>query len=178
MAFAFWPSPSWPLGFTDKYDREIQQAVKRWWPELPYWKLWKAQLYQESKLDPAAVSHAGARGLAQFMPATWGDIAHELGLRGSPHDPDAIEAGAYYMAKLRRVWRAERTPLQRHDLAAASYNAGAGNVLKAQRFCGNARLWEGIGSCLPRVTGETNGHETQTYVARIAKWWRQLEAGA
>lgn len=150
--------------------------MKRWWPDLPYWKLWKAQLFQESRLDPAAVSPAGARGLAQFMPATWAEVAGAIGLPGSPHDDHAIEAGAYYMAKLRRVWRAERTALQRNELAQASYNAGAGHILKAQRLCGNARLWAEVRACLPRVTGERNARETRVYVERIAMWWRRMEA--
>ena len=166
----------WPLGFTDKYDREIERSVKRWWPDVPYWKLWKAQLYQESRLDPAAVSYVGARGLAQFMPATWNDVVRELGLSGqSPHADTAIEAGAYYMQKLRRVWKRNRTPLERHTLAQASYNSGTGNILSAQYECSDAKLWEAIRPCLEEVTGERNAHETITYVSRIAKYWREME---
>ncbi|MCC6912458.1 MAG: transglycosylase SLT domain-containing protein [Rhodospirillaceae bacterium] len=175
LAFVSWPSPSWPLGFTDKYDRPIQQAVKRWWPDLPVWKLWKAQLYQESRLDPAAVSPAGARGLAQFMPATWREIARQLDLGGSPHDEIAIDAGAYYMAKLRRTWRRDRSSLERNQLAQASYNAGAGNILKAQSYCGGARLWPAVRECLPLVTGAGHTRETITYVERIERWWREME---
>lgn len=175
MVFAFWPSPCWPHGFTDKYDREIQRSVKRWWPDLPFWKLWKAQLYQESRLDPKAVSPVGARGLAQFMGPTWRDVSKEMGFAGSPHDDVAIEAGAFYMAKLRRSWKAERTGLERNQLAQASYNAGLGNVLKAQRFCGDARLWVTVQECMHLVTGEKNAHETKTYVTRIHRWWREME---
>ena len=175
LACVFWPSPSWPHGFTDKYDREIQQAVKRWWPDVPAWKLWKAQLYQESRLDPAAVSPAGARGLAQFMPGTWNDVVRDLRITGSPHSDLAIDAGAYYMAKLRRIWTWDRSSHQRHELAQASYNAGAGHILKAQRFCGGARLWPGVAPCLHLVTGANNAAETRTYVERIARWWRQME---
>jgi membrane-bound lytic murein transglycosylase MltF len=149
--------------------------VKRWWPDLPRWKLWKAQLYQESRLNPAAVSHVGARGLAQFMPATWNDVVRETGMAGSPHDDVAIEAGAYYMAKLRRMWISDRTRFERNELAQASYNAGAGNVLKAQQFCGGARFWHTIQECLPLVTGPRHAAETKTYVARIARWWREME---
>jgi len=152
--------------------------VKRWWPDVPYWRLWKAQLYQESRLDPAAVSPAGARGLAQFMPGTWRDMTRELAFEGSPHDDVAIDAGAYYMAKLRRIWAAERTTLQRHELAQASYNAGAGNILKAQKLCGDARLWPAVRMCLADVTGAKNARETTTYVERIARWWRALELAA
>lgn len=109
------------------------------------------------------------------MPATWDEITEELGAGGSPHDDIAIDAGAYYMAKLRHVWRRDRTPLERNELAQASYNAGVGNVLKAQRFCGGARLWRTIGECLPLVTGARNAQETHTYLSRIDRWWRALE---
>lgn len=175
LACVFSPSQSWPRGFTAKYDPEIQRSVKRWWSDVPHWKLWKAQLYQESRLDPNAVSPAGARGLAQFMPGTWNDVARELALVGTPHGEIAIEAGAYYMAKLRRTWKVERTALQRNTLAQASYNAGTGNILKAQRLCNDARLWPDIAPCLPHVTGERNAHETTTYTARIDRWWREME---
>lgn len=168
-----WASASWSQqSFPDRYDREIARAVGNWWPDLPDWELWKAQLYQESRLRPEAVSPVGARGLAQFMPGTWADMVKELRLGAvSPHDAaPAIQAGAYYMAKLRRVWKAQRPIYDRHDLALASYNAGTGNILRAQTLCGGARLWAGIAPCLGRVTGPKNAHETQTYVERIAEW--------
>lgn len=171
------PSPSWSASFSRKYDFAIEKAAKRWWPDLP-WKLWKAQLYQESKLDPKAVSPVGARGLAQFMPGTWNDMIRQMNLESgaSPHDPDAaIEAGAFYMAKLRNTWRRDRDAFQRNDLAAASYNAGTGNILKAQTGCKDARLWPDIAPCLIEVTGEQFSHETRTYVSRIATWWKQME---
>ena len=37
------------------------------------------------------------------MPATWDDVTRELGVQGSPHGDLAIDAGASYMAKLRRI---------------------------------------------------------------------------
>lgn len=137
--------------------------------------LWKAQLYQESRLDPNAVSPVGARGLAQFMPGTWADVSRQLGVAGSPHDAMAIEAGAYYMAQLRRTWRRDRAALDRNDLAAASYNAGTGNILKAQALCGDARMWGAVQECLALVTGARNAHETRTYVMRIRHWWKLME---
>jgi len=100
----------------------------------------------------------------------------ELGTQGSAHDDLAIDAGAYYMAKLRHVWRKDRSALERNTLAQASYNAGVGNILKAQVFCGGARLWTTVQKCLPRVTGAMNADETTTYVERIDRWWREMEA--
>ena len=109
------------------------------------------------------------------MPATWSDVMRELGTQGSAHDDFAIDAGAYYMAKLRHVWRKGRPPLERHTLAQASYNAGVGNILKAQTFCGGAKLWITIQECLPRVTGTGHARETTAYVKRIDHWWREME---
>lgn len=109
------------------------------------------------------------------MPATWRDVTGQLRVSGSPHDDLAIDAGAYYMAKLRHTWRRQRSALEQNDLAQASYNAGVGNILKAQRFCGDARLWPAVRECLSLVTGARNAHETTTYVARIERWWREME---
>jgi len=172
------PASAGPV-IPDRYDREINRAVATYWPDYPRPAAWKAQLYQESRLDPRAVSPVGAAGLAQMMPGTWGDLTRELRLGAvSPHHAIAIDAGAYYMAKLRRMWRAGRDPADRQPLAQASYNAGAGNIIEAQRVCNGARLWAGIAVCLDEVTGTAHARETTTYVARIAGYTRMIEAGS
>ena len=160
-----------------KYDGEIKSAVGKYWPDYPFWRAWKAQLYAESRLDPKAISPAGAKGLAQFMNPTWADVARELRLGSmSPHDEIAIEAGAFYVAKLKRIWRSPRPADDRHKITVASYNAGPGSLIAAQRACGMPALYEEIARCLPSVTGRFS-EETLTYVARIWKYWATLEAG-
>lgn len=70
-------------------------------------------LWQESLFDPAAISPAGAQGIAQFMPGT-------AALRGlaDPFNPvDAIQASAHYLSDL-----SDR--FGNLGLAAAAYNAG------------------------------------------------------
>jgi len=160
---------------SSKYDFQIRQAVHAWWPAYPFPAAWKAQLYQESRLDPAAVSPAGAAGLAQFMPGTWAEISRELRLPPglSPHHAWAIEAGAYYMAKLRAQWSAPRPAEDRHRLAQASYNAGLGHLLDAQRRCGGPPEYEAIVACLPRVTGR---HSAETRSLRRSPMGRMIEA--
>lgn len=162
---------------TDKYDRQIARAVAMYWPAYPFPVAWKAQLYQESRLDPDAVSPVGAAGLAQFMPGTWRQVVRELryppGI--SPHHDIAIDAGAYYMAKLHRQWSAPRSWDDRHKLAQASYNAGLGHVLAAQKRCGGPPGYPEIIRCLPDVTGR-HAMETITYVERIARWVRMFTA--
>ena len=64
---------SWP----NKYDFQIYKAARTYLPNTD-WRLYKAQLIQESALKPNATSHAGAKGLAQFMPGTWQDIQTQL----------------------------------------------------------------------------------------------------
>ena len=79
-----------------------------------------AVIKQESRYDPKAVSHVGAQGLMQMMPAT----AKRFGLK-NPFDANAnVAAGTKYLKWL----------LKRFDgdvsLALAGYNAGEGAVDK------------------------------------------------
>lgn len=160
---------SWP----DKYDYQIFKASKQYLPGVD-WKLYKAQLIQESALRPNAVSPAGAKGIAQFMPATWGEVSRQLVIDGSPFDPHlSIPAGAYYLSKLRRGWIWNRTEYERHNLALASYNAGFGNLLKAQRLCNNATLYADIIKCLPDITFQ-HSKETIGYVLAIRRYHKLL----
>lgn len=171
------PAYSSASSFPDRYDRDIEQAAERYLPSID-WRLLKAQFYQESRLDPAAVSPVGAAGVAQFMPGTWLEVSRALGLEGvSPHMAGpAIEAGAYYMARLRSGWSAPRPEADRHSLALASYNAGFGSLLAAQRRCGGTNLYREISPCLPAVTGEYS-RETLTYVRRIWRYWTEMVIG-
>lgn len=130
-------------------------------------------------MNPDAVSPVGARGLAQIMPQTWIEVTRRLGW-GAAISPflaePAIEAGAYYQAQQRRMWGDKgRTAGDRNQLGQASYNAGAGSILKAQKLCGEPRLWAEIAPCLTLVTGRYSA-ETLTYVGNIARWQAQKEA--
>ncbi|MFZ2470200.1 MAG: transglycosylase SLT domain-containing protein [Parvibaculum sedimenti] len=173
MAFAFSPfSSSRASSFPDAYDASIKRAVDLYWGGYPDWLGWKAQLYQESHLKPEAISPVGARGLAQFMPGTWRDVTRQLALpqAASPHDARyAIEAGAYYMAKLRAQWKAPRAALEREQLTQASYNAGLGNIMAAQKRCGSPLGYAETVACLPGITGRSSA-ETIAYVRMIAHW--------
>ncbi|MGQ1837762.1 lytic transglycosylase domain-containing protein [Kocuria turfanensis] len=87
-----------------------------------------AQLDVESRWDPGAVSPAGARGLAQFMPRTWARYG-----RGDPFDPrDAIRAQGRYLKDLRRMVGGlePATAEEEIDLVLAAYNAGPTAVLR------------------------------------------------
>ena len=160
--------------FPTKYDSDILRAAGRYLPGVP-WRLYKAQLWQESRLDPAARSPAGAEGIAQFMPATWREIAPFVGAAGLPRSAarQAIEGGAYYMGRLRHAWSAPRPEDDRHRLALASYNAGLGNILAAQRACDGPSGYDAIMACLPDVTGRY-ANETLAYAPRIYGWFQMM----
>lgn len=149
---------------------------KHWHRCSEDWHWWKAQLYQESKLDPDAVSPVGASGLAQFMPATWTEITRQLGWSGiSAHAAGpAIVAGAVYMERGCKGWSSPRPAIDRLKLAQASYNAGFGNLLKAQKACGGPALYADISACLCGITGH-HCKETLTYVTRIEIWKEKLD---
>ena len=175
MALASWAPASWSDSFfPDRYDHQIERAADQFLPGVD-WRLLKAQYFQESRLDPSAVSPAGAAGVAQFMPGTWREISRQLGydqvtrFMAGP----AIQAGAYYMARLRSMWSAPRPEADRYSLALASYNAGLGNVLQAQKLAGGVSGYAAIIKRLPRVTGDAAG-ETITYVTRIWGYWTRM----
>jgi Transglycosylase SLT domain len=76
-------------------------------------------IWQESRFDQWARSHAGAMGLAQFMPPT----AAAYGLR-DPFDPlQSVVASARFLREL-------RDQFGNLGLAAAAYNAGGGRIRK------------------------------------------------
>ncbi len=106
------------------------------------------------------------------MPATWKEMVGKFGYdkTSSPHNAKlAIEAGARYMRLQRKQWSSPRPGQDRQWLAQASYNAGLGNILKAQKECEMAVFYADIIECLPLVTGQ-HSQETITYVERIKRW--------
>ena len=79
-----------------------------------------AVIWQESKYQVSARSHAGAQGLMQLMPAT----ARRFGCR-NPHNPEEnIAAGTKYLSWLLKRFEGNV------ELALAGYNAGEGSVDK------------------------------------------------
>lgn len=179
ILLAVWlPLASWSAkAFTDRYDAQIQKASHRYMPGVD-WRLLKAQYIQESRLDTNAVSPVGAAGVAQMMPGTWREISQAMNWGVvSPHIAEySITAGAYYMGQMRVFWSAPRPEADRLCLAQASYNAGAGNLVKAQRLAGGANLYGPIIQKLPQVTGK-HAQETITYVRRIWSYYTALLVG-
>lgn len=159
-----------------RYDILFRRYASKHSP-LVDWRLYKAQAMAESNLDPLAVSLVGAKGIMQAMNPTWGDWQRQLwgGRTIDVFDPEYnIEGGIYYMERLRHTWRRNRTEVDRHKLALASYNAGTGHILKSQKLCGDPRPYVDIMECLPQVTGPKNSAETQHYAPRIYRFYATL----
>jgi soluble lytic murein transglycosylase-like protein len=98
-------------------EKNIQAAARKYdlSPELL-----RGVIRAESNFEVQAVSHAGARGLMQLMPAT----ARELGV-DNPFDIDQnIDGGARYLRKMLDKFGGDVR------LALAAYNAGPGAVEK------------------------------------------------
>lgn len=173
LPFACWSASLFP----DKYDKEFRSAAIH----LPLgtdWRLLKAQCYQESRLQPLAVSPVGAQGLCQFMPNTWRDMKTKYPDLESPWlAVHSIRAAALYMSQLNKGWSSPRPQSERYKLALASYNAGFGNILKSQKRCNGAVYYEPIVVCLPLITGH-HSKETIDYVNHIKRFhWLMVSTG-
>ncbi|MDT5261608.1 MAG: hypothetical protein QOC61_612 [Acidobacteriota bacterium] len=83
-------------------------------------RLLHAVIWQESKYKNEAVSHAGAQGLMQLMPAT----ARRFNCADLNDAESNVEAGTKYLRFLLKRFDGDVT------LALAGYNAGEGNVDK------------------------------------------------
>lgn len=138
-----------PIVVPEELRPVIRKAAKRC-DDVPI-EVFAAQIAAESGWDPDAVSPAGARGIAQFMPAVWdqyGIDANDDGVADIWDPVDAIHSAAVLNCINRRLVR-EASGNRLHNTLAA-YNAGFGSVLK----------YDGV----PPFP------ETQTYVERILRY--------
>jgi hypothetical protein len=109
------PDPGNRRPSVDDICRTLAQAATD--NELPE-EFFTRLIWQESRFDPAAVSPAGAQGIAQFMPQT----AAMRGLANAFEPLQALRESASYLRELRTTFRGNL------GLAAAAYNAGPGQV--------------------------------------------------
>lgn len=160
-----------PRAPADRYDDTFRKAAKRSFGPAFDWRLFKAQGMAESNLDPAARSRVGARGLMQLMPSTYREIASENADLAMIDNPELnIEAGIAYDRRLWLRWENDSVADDRRQFMFASYNAGRGTLLSAQRRAREQRLdprrWrniERIAASVPRWRHV----ETLDYVRKI-----------
>ncbi len=100
---------------TEAYREEIAAAAREYGVEEA---VVRAVIHAESAFNPTALSHAGAQGLMQLMPAT----ARRFGVTDSYDAQQNIRGGVQYLAWLLKRFNGDLT------LAAAGYNAGEGAV--------------------------------------------------
>ncbi|WDS36020.1 transglycosylase SLT domain-containing protein [Pseudoxanthomonas sp.] len=97
------------------YESEIASAAREFGVEEA---IVRAIIHAESSFNPVALSHAGAMGLMQLMPAT----ARRFGVADAYDAAQNIRGGVQYLAFLLKRYQGNLT------LAAAGYNAGEGAV--------------------------------------------------
>lgn len=183
------PQEAIKIGVT-KYLDEYQDAATVLWehdnqitPTIDIVSFLIAQAVQESRFNPLAISPAGAVGIAQFMPATAKEVGDELKTKlalfkdgfDRKNPIQSIWAQTYYMNKLYGQWTTKRSNLGKLELAFASYNAGLGNILDAQKASKNLTYWNDIKIHLSKIT-EKNSLETIGYVDYIIKYASDVQA--
>lgn len=109
---------SLPLARNPRIDTAVEQAARQFDVDP---LLVHAVIQVESAYNPYAISHAGAQGLMQLMPAT----ARSLGVKNTFDVEENIRAGVRHLKELKDTYKDDR-------LALAAYNAGAGAVNKYQ----------------------------------------------
>lgn len=121
------------------YDPIIKNAADKYgWD----WRLIASLIYQESKFQTNVESWAGAYGLMQFMP-TVGPTFNVF-----PDSPPATQiiGGVRKITKDYRQWKTIPDSVQRVKFTFATYNAGIGHVLDAQRLAKkygkNPLIWD------------------------------------
>lgn len=156
----------------DDYDDYFQKYSKRFFGPAFDWQYFKAQAVAESNLNPTAKSHVGAKGIMQIMPRTYNEIrSKNKYISGNSTEPRwNIAAGIWYNKQQFEFWQKGRALEERLKFMYGSYNAGRGNILKAQRKAIDAGLnpreWHSMYTALPEVTGK-HSKETLNYVEKI-----------
>lgn len=128
-------TPGKRIAYTSLIDQVAREIGLK--PELLH-----AVIRAESSYDAAAVSHAGAGGLMQLMPAT----ADRYGVRDRFDPAQNVRGGARYLRDLLKMFD------RNLQLALAGYNAGENAVLQYDRSIPPYR-------------------ETQEYVRRVMQYY-------
>lgn len=140
----------------NQYDPIIKEASAKYGvPEA----MIRSIIRQESGGKANAKSGVGAAGLMQLMPGT----AREVGVTNRYDPRQSIMGGTKYFAKQLKRFNGDA------QSALAAYNAGGGNVSKAQKVAGSTDPAAML-AALPMVT-KHHAKETQGYVKNIMGYY-------
>lgn len=171
-------------GQISPYDSWVREYAGRYGFD---WILIAAQMFQESRFDPQAVSWAGAKGLMQVTE----QAARQVGLSPLEDPRTNLHAGVKYLAWSRDQFGRDLTDEERTWFALAAYNAGVGHVRDARslaekkgwdpkRWFDHAEkailLLEKPEYAAQARHGYVRGRETAGYVNRIRELWRAYRA--
>ena len=153
-----------------KYERTVT-LFRKYGEQYDFdWLMLTAQGYQESQLDNARRSRAGAVGVMQVLPRTGKDMkvgdVHQL-------DPN-IHAGTKYLRFMtdRYFQDAPMDPVDKTLFAFASYNAGPAKVARLRKEAKQAGLNPNVWfNNVERVAALRIGRETVQYVSNIFKYY-------
>ncbi|MCB9762933.1 MAG: transglycosylase SLT domain-containing protein [Alphaproteobacteria bacterium] len=147
------------LAYPEKYWEEVKASAEgyRYDP-----RVFHALVREESNFNKDIVSHAGARGLSQLMPATARGVAGWLGMKVTNDQlfipTTNLKIGARYLESLFKRYNGNPC------LSLAGYNAGEGNVGKWLERDGNRPTDEYVEAISYR--------ETRHYVKRVLRTYQ------
>ena len=164
----------------ERFDAAFRKYSKRYFGPSHDWREFKAQGLTESNLDTLARSHVGARGVMQLMPTTFHEVAsRNPEIQHMIDDPEwNIAAGISYDRRLWLQWAQDSVRDHRREFMFASYNAGRGTLLMAQRMARaeslDARAWPSIEQVAPAMR-RWRYRETLEYLRRIDRHLQSMD---
>lgn len=180
------PSPYVHISGLDEHFRDAADSIG--WD----WTLLAAVCYTESQFDSNAVSHVGAFGVMQMLPAT----LRSLGVPDSLHGDTRtnIHAGARYLKRLEHVFRRIKSFDERLNFILASYNAGIGQVndamALAQKYGRSRYVWhngvdtfmilkkypEYYNDSVCKLGAFNSSDETLQFVNKVTRRWKRYQS--
>jgi membrane-bound lytic murein transglycosylase MltF len=154
--------------------RQIRGLLQKYGDQydLP-WPLLAAQAYQESQLNQAKTSSAGAVGVMQIKPST--AAGAPINITGVATSADKnIQAGVKYLRFIVDEYYEDTAidPVNRGLFAIASYNAGPGRISQLRRRAAalgfDPNIWFGN---VEVIAAREIGRETVNYVGNVYKYY-------
>lgn len=141
------------------------------------WRLIVAQMYEESRFKPGAVSSSGARGLMQVLPRT----ARAMGFPRLDRPELGIHAGVKYLDRQRDRFEDTLAIADRTWFALAAYHAGYERVQSARRRAARMGLdpnrWFGhVEKAMVAMSRKRSGRNAYRGGAVTASYVREVRA--